>query len=226
MVDYRERGYERICISCVELEREATDVCDRCERPMLEHRERGRERICIVCVELESEQRPQPIAPPEAAGCAAALRAILGELKHVTATGVEARSAEQLTALIDTALGVAWWLTPPNLRVPGAARIDEASVLRLLAAYEHAWGVRTAVRSLVGAFEQWRMMQLRAAQYAELAEVDRRYAALTNREAVVQEVRPPARLESEQQNAAAAGAIVGRDATRSLDLQRFERRAG
>jgi hypothetical protein len=226
MVEHRERGHEWICIGCVELEREATDVCDRCERPMLEHRERGRERICIVCVELESAQRPQPIAPPEAAGCAAALRALLNELKYVSTTRAEARSAEQLTALVDTALGVAWWLTPPNLRVPGAARIDEPSVIRLLAAYEHTWGVRTAVHSLVGAFEQWRMMQLRAAQYAELAEVDRRYAALTNREAVVQEVRPPVRLESEQQNAAAAGAIVRRGTTQSLNLQRFERRAG
>lgn len=225
MVDHRERGCERICILCVELEREATDVCDRCERRMLEHRERGRERICIVCVELESEQRPQPIAPPEAAGCTAALRALLHELKH--AAMLHGEDCSRVTALIDAALGVAWWLTPPNLRLPGSARIDEASVVRLLAEYDRAWGLRATVSSLVSAFEQWRTMQLRAAQYAELAEVDRRYAALTQREAVVQEVRPLVRPKAEQQNATTSSAVAGRSTTRSFDLQRFAtRRAG
>ena len=226
MVDHRERGCERICILCVELEREATDVCDRCDRPMLEHRERGRERICIVCVELEGEQRPLPIAPPEAAGCTAALRALLIELKQIMLTQAEERAAERLAALIDTALGVTWWLTPPNLRLPGADRIDEASVIRLLAAYEHAWGMRTAARSLVGAFAQWRMMQLRAAQYADLREVDQRYAALTQRESMVREMPHSAQQQTERTKTCEASAIYGRK-PRSLDLQRFEeRRAG
>jgi hypothetical protein len=217
MLEFRTRGRERICILCVELEREAVDTCDRCERPMLEYRERGLEHICILCVERESEQRPRPIAAPEVAGCTAALRALLNELKYIATTGAEARAAEQLTALVDTALGVAWWLTPPNLRVPGACRIDEASVVRLLAAYENAWGVRTAVHSLVGAFEQWRKLQLRAAQYAELAEVDRRYAALTLRESTVRETaRPPLK------NVSARIAVRSGNTKPSLDLRQFE----
>jgi hypothetical protein len=220
MVDHRQRGCERICIVCVELEREATDLCDRCDRPMLEFRERGRQRICIQCVELEVEERPKPLAPPEVAGCTAALRALLVESRHLATAHTEYWKVEHLTAAIDTALVLVWWLTPPNIRLPGHDRIDEASITRLLTAYEETRGLRATATSLVGAFRQWRLMQLRAAQYAELAEVDRRYAALTQRESVVR-ATPPA----EQQ--ATAAADKGRGSPRSLDLQRFEtRRAG
>ncbi|HTU57959.1 MAG TPA: hypothetical protein VMF89_05990 [Polyangiales bacterium] len=161
------------------------------------------------------------MASPEIAGCTGALRALLIEVRQLVSPKAERVRAEHVAAAIDTALGLAWWLTPPNMRLPGDDRIDEASIIRLLAAYEDSWGLCANATSLVGAFAQWPLMQLRAAQYAALAEVDRRYAAFTQRESVVRATKP-----GEQQQATAASNI-GCGCPRSLDLQQFgTRRAG
>ncbi len=154
------------------------NTCDRCERPMLDFRERDGERYCILCVAEQRAAQFTPIASPELAGCAAVLRALLLELENLSVAHCAAHDREHIQHLVGMCLDIVWWITPPNLRIPNALVIDEARVRAQLAAYEGRWGRTTGVRRFTGTFALWRTMQLRAARYADLAEVDRRHAAL------------------------------------------------
>lgn len=176
------RRWTRRLWAAVERMLGAGNTCDRCQRAMLDYRERDRERVCILCVAEERACQVAPPAPPELAGCAAVLRALLLELDAAAAHPATAPERRRVSETVDLALNIAWWMTPPNLRIPSQHNIDELVLLQQLAAFENRWALATGTRSLWATYQCWRGMQLKAAQYAELADVDRRYAALRQAE--------------------------------------------
>lgn len=173
----------------------STSTCDRCSRPMLDFCERGKECICIACVAAEAEARSTPIASAELAGCAAALQELLREVRHI-ALDRSTSEPDRIDALVQTASGLVWWMTPPNLRSPNRLTVDKDAVIHLLARYEAKWGRATGTRTFAATFQFWMQLQFRALQTAALADVDRRYCALTGRESVMRDVTHPARPAS------------------------------
>ena len=151
-------------------------VCDRCARAMTDFMPVAGERVCIRCV----ASARLPLAQPELAGAAAVLRTLLLEADlewraQRDRPFVDERRLEAILAAADVVL---WWITPSNLRRPDATALDERTTLQALAAFDRVWALRSARhRCLCNIFAAWRGSQAKAQRYAELAEVDRRYAA-------------------------------------------------
>lgn len=148
-------------------------TCDRCESRMLDFRARGTERICIACVDAECAALSRPTTCAELVGCAAAMRAILAELHCVATAGPGPRDADQIGALVETAQALAWWMTPPSLREPGALSINKNAVIHLLARYEATWGRVIGKVSIAGTFQFWMLRQATAQQQSKHADNDR-----------------------------------------------------
>lgn len=153
-------------------------MCDHCGRAMIDFMPLRAERICIRCV---AEMRT-PLATPEIAGAAAVLRTLFleAELEWQAQSVRPFRDDKRrIDAILATAELVLWWLTPPNLRRPDTTALGEHSVLEVVANFDRTWKLRsTTQRSLMGVFAAWRDRQLKAQRHAELAAVDKRYAAL------------------------------------------------
>lgn len=151
-------------------------ACDRCSQPMVDFIPVDAERVCIHCV----ASARLPLAQPELAGAAAVLRTLLieADLEWRAQRDRPFVDERRLEAILAAAEVVLWWITPPNLRRPDAVALNERTTLQALAAFDRLWSLRsTRHRSLGDIFMAWRGSQAKAQRYAELAEVDRRYAA-------------------------------------------------
>jgi hypothetical protein len=166
----------RVWAACERLSLSAT--CDRCGGPMLECRLRGDRRLCIQCVSDEVPVDWRLHCRPQDAGGAAVLRALLREMEFSLSGAL--RPGEQLRAqaLLDTAEIVVWWMTPPNLRIPRFAKLDDAALKAHISRFDEVWGLRASDVSLATVYRGWSASQNKAQQYAALSRLDRAYAEL------------------------------------------------
>lgn len=169
------RAVRRIWAACEKLLREDVS-CGRCGSAMLEWCIRGQARVCITCVANE----PAPLAAPELAGVAAVLRTLLLEAHldwnwhrdHLF------QDERRLEAVLDTAESVLWWMTPPNLRVPNPAALEQTPIGEVLGRFDRIWTCKTTAMTLTAIYEGQRASQARAQRRAELDAIDCKYAEL------------------------------------------------
>lgn len=136
-----------------------------------------------MCVEAEAlPQAARALASPELAAGAAALRVLLHELEPLAAARQPPDVRERVEAVFEAVHALGWWLTPPNLRIPTAKALDEASVLQVLRHFDEAWGVQSSSTPLSVTYLAWRKRQCNACRVAELDLIDRKYAAWIARE--------------------------------------------
>jgi len=158
-----------------------TATCDGCGGSMLEHASIGRQRLCIRCVRV----RGAPVAAAEFAGAAAVVRTLLREaqLDWRQRQSHPFDDLRRNEAILDTVQGVLWWMTPPNVRTPNVAELDEAVVVELLQRFDRMWALRSSPDTLTVVYTRWRQWQAKAVRHAELDEIDRRYAAAVRADA-------------------------------------------
>jgi hypothetical protein len=145
---------------------------------MLECRVRGDKRLCIQCVSDETRVDWRLHCLPQDAGAAAVLRAVLRELECCLSGAL--RPGEQLRAqaLLATAEIVTWWMTPPNLRIPRYAKLDEDALRAHLVRFDETWGVRASEDPLMKVYASWASDQRKSREVAALSRLDRAYAEL------------------------------------------------